>query len=192
MPGAALTSSSAAAGEHELVGQQDRVGEFIQLFTSHEPRLRAYVLTLVARWSDAEEVMQQCNLVLWQKFGAFQGGTNFFAWACQIARLEVLDFRKRRGRERALFSDAFVESIAAEASGMADELSDRQAALQHCMEKLSDEHRNLLHRRYADAATIEHLARAMGRSADAVYKTLSRVRQMLHDCISRTMALGKA
>src|ERR1022692_4743944 len=83
-------------------GMSDRVraDEFIQLFTGHESRLRAYVLSLVPRWSDAEEIVQQCSVILWKKFDHFQSGTNFFAWACQIARLEVKDYRKKQKRER--------------------------------------------------------------------------------------------
>ncbi len=175
-----------------MVGQQNRVDEFIQLFTSHEPRLRAYVLTLVCRWTDAEEVMQQCNLVLWQKFDAFQSETNFFAWSCQVARLEVMDFRKRRGRERAIFSDSFIDVVADEAAEMAEELSDRQTALQQCLEKLPQQHRRLLHWRYAESVSIEDVAGRTGRSIEAAYKTLSRVRQVLHDCITRTLATDKA
>jgi RNA polymerase sigma-70 factor (ECF subfamily) len=173
------------------LAREARVDEFIRLFTSHEPRLRAYVLTLVSRWSDAEEVMQQCNLVLWQKFDQFRPGTNFFAWACQIARLEVLDHRKRRGRERVLFGDEFVDAVARESAAMAGELSDRQAALQHCLEKVPPHHRDLLHRRYGEGGSVEAVAAAVGRSVEAVYKALARIRQALHDCITRRLALGE-
>lgn len=170
------------------LAREARVDEFIRLFTSHEPRLRAYVLTLVSRWSDAEEVMQQCNLVLWEKFGQFQAGTNFFAWACQIARFEVLDYRKRRGRDRLLFGDEFVDAVARQAAAMSGELADRQAALEHCLEKVPPHHRDLICRRYTDGGSVEAVAAAVGRSAEAVYKALARIRQSLFDCITRTLA----
>jgi RNA polymerase sigma-70 factor (ECF subfamily) len=174
------------------LSSQGRVDEFIRLFTSHEPRLRAYVLTLVPRWSDAEEVMQQCNLVLWQKFPQFQSGTNFFAWACRVARFEVMDFRKRQGRERALFSDAFVDAVAQETSAMSGELSDRLSAMQECIEKLPAEHRRMLLLRYTGSGSIEQVASSLHRSVEAAYKALSRIRHALHDCVTRRLALGKA
>ena len=42
---------------------------------------------------DAEDVLQEANLVLWRKFDQYQEGTNFFAWACQIIRYEVLKYQ---------------------------------------------------------------------------------------------------
>ncbi len=168
--------------------EKNRVDEFIQLFTAHEPRLRAFVLTLVPRWSDAEEVMQQCNLVLWKKFSTFQQGTNFFAWACQIARFEAKDFRKRQARENVLFSDEFVDAVADEAAVMAGELGDRQAALQRCIEKLSPTHRKMLQMRYDAHGSVEGVSKALNRSMDAVYKALSRIRQGLLECVTRTLA----
>jgi RNA polymerase sigma-70 factor (ECF subfamily) len=67
------------------------VEQFIRIVASHEARLRCYVLSLVPRWADADEIMQEVNVVLWQKFEQFQPDSNFFAWACQIARFKVND-----------------------------------------------------------------------------------------------------
>jgi len=40
------------------------VPEFIRLFTSHEARLSALALSLIPNWADAEEVLQQSNLIM--------------------------------------------------------------------------------------------------------------------------------
>ena len=169
-----------------------RADEFIQLFTGHESRLRAYVLSLVPRWSDAEEIVQQCSVVLWKKFDHFQSGTNFFAWACQIARLEVKDYRKKQKRERRIFSDELVDMIADEIFEIRDEFPARLRALQGCVEKLSRDQRELLRLRYDENGKIESIAQSVHRSVDAVYKSLSRIRLALHDCVNRAMATGAA
>jgi RNA polymerase sigma-70 factor, ECF subfamily len=176
--------------DQQPVDQQARADEFIQLFTANESSLRAYVLSLVPRWTDAEEIVQQCSVVLWKKFGQFRSGTNFFAWACQVARLEVKDFRRRQKRDRVVFSDEFIDSIADDALASQSELLVRLRALQGCVEKLSREQRELLRLRYNDNGSIDSVAGAVNRSVDAVYKSLSRIRQALHECINRTLAVG--
>jgi RNA polymerase sigma-70 factor (ECF subfamily) len=54
-----------------------RADEFVRLYSTHERRLRAYVLCLLPRWSDAEEVSQQVSLILWKKFDRFRAGSIF-------------------------------------------------------------------------------------------------------------------
>ena len=169
---------------HEM-DPNERANAFLPLYARHEPQLRGFVLALVPDWNDAQDVMQQVSLVLWRKFDQFRPGTNFLAWACQVARLEAKDHRERRGRERALFSAAFVEAVADEALAMSDELGDRQQALQRCLERLPEPQRRMLLLRYESGATVDAVAAAVGRSVEAVYKSLSRVRQALMECVDR-------
>ena len=42
-----------------------------------------------------------------------------------------------------------------------------------------------MHMRYAQAMTIELIARQLGRSSPATYKLIARVRKSLADCIRR-------
>ena len=70
-------------------------------------------------------------------------GDDFAAWACQVARNQVLAWRKRQQRDRVKFSPAFLEAVADEAIAEADSLEDRSQALAHCIEKLPERHRLL-------------------------------------------------
>ena len=94
------------------MAQDPRVSEFIKLLTSHEVRLRAFALSLIPHWADADEVLQQANLVMWQKFDSFQLGSNFYSWAARIVHLTAKDFRKRQRRDVAQFGDEFFDVVA--------------------------------------------------------------------------------
>ncbi|MGA2440247.1 MAG: sigma-70 family RNA polymerase sigma factor [Tepidisphaeraceae bacterium] len=172
------------------MAEHGNADDFIQLFTAHQSSLRAYVLSMVPRWSDAEEIVQQCSLILWKKFSQFRPGTNFFAWACQVARLEVKDFRKRQRREQIVFSDEFIDAVADEVFEMQAELPARLRALQGCVEKLSRDQRELLRLRYNEGGSVNSVSQAVNRSVDSVYKSLSRIRQALHECINRALVIG--
>ena len=111
--------------------------EFVQLFSRSQRRIYLFILAQVANPVDAEEILQETNVVIWSKFHKFQLGTNFNAWACQIATYEVLKFRERRRRDRLYFSDEFVKSVAADALSNFDSLEDRRNALIQCLGKLN-------------------------------------------------------
>jgi RNA polymerase sigma-70 factor (ECF subfamily) len=164
-----------------------RIDEFIRLFSRNEPRIAALVASLVPNQADADEVLQESNLVLWKKFDEYQTGSNFLAWACRVVEYQVLHFRRTKGRERLTFGDDFVVAVARETVAMSDELGARQAALRQCIQRLPDDDRQLLRHRYTDGATTRHIAELAGKSVDTVYKSLQRVRRRLMSCIERTM-----
>src|SRR3954468_20850609 len=86
-----------------------REERFLKLFLAHERRIFGFLLALVPDWSDAEDLLQETSVVMWRKLYNFEPGTDFAAWALSIARYQVLDHRKRRKRDRVLFSDRTVE-----------------------------------------------------------------------------------
>ena len=115
-------------------------------------------------------------------------GTNFAAWACKIAYYQVLTFRKRRSQSRLCFSDALVEQLADGAVERLARANDEAEALDLCMEKLSVDDRELLELRYEPGATVEVIARQIGRSTKAVYNALGRIRTWLLECVERAAA----
>jgi RNA polymerase sigma-70 factor (ECF subfamily) len=170
------------------MGAQVDADQFIELYTAHEARLRGYVLSLVPRWADAEDIAQRSSLIFWKKFGEFEPGSNFFAWACQIIRFEVKSFNRRASRERMVFSDAFIDAVAeATVEGRA-QLQEKVEALQKCVAKLTPAQRELLRLRYDERRSVGSVAEVLEKPLDAVYKTLSRVRQALYTCIRRELA----
>src|SRR5690242_10297431 len=94
------------------MADREAIAEFIRLLTSHQVRLRAFALSLIPHWADAEEVLQEANLVMWKKFDQFKLGTSFFSWGCKIIHLTAKDFRRRQSRGRMHFGDQFMELVA--------------------------------------------------------------------------------
>jgi RNA polymerase sigma-70 factor, ECF subfamily len=90
----------------------ERVDAFVQLLGQSQRRIFLFVMSMVPNWNEAEEIIQETNLLLWREFDHFQPGTNFAAWACQVALNQVLAWRKRQQRDRVKFSPAFLEAVA--------------------------------------------------------------------------------
>jgi RNA polymerase sigma-70 factor (ECF subfamily) len=164
--------------------------EFAALCAEHERRLYTYILALVANRTETEEILQETLLVLWEKFDTFTAGTNFLAWAYAVARLEVLKHRERQSRERRVLSLEAVYAISTEIYTATDTLDQRHAALAECLDKLTERQRTIVQQRYQAGMAIDSLAERLGRSRDAVYQILSRIRRSLEQCIDRSIASG--
>jgi len=167
--------------------QGENLLSFVKLYTAHELRFRAFAMSLMANWADADEVLQAASIVIWQRFDRFAPGTNFFSWGCRIIHLTAKDFWKRRRRERVRFSDEVMDLVAAEVVGAESNLADRERLLAECVSKLKDRDRQMVDGRYSRGAAVEALAAEFGLTGKGVYQALSRVHLALHDCVARAL-----
>jgi RNA polymerase sigma-70 factor, ECF subfamily len=163
--------------------------EFIGEFTRSQRRLYLFILSQVGNPQDAEDILQETNVIIWRKADQYQPGTKFLAWSAQIASFEIMKFRSKRRRDRLCFSDEFVQEIAAEALQRADELEQRRNALQQCLQKLKPRDRELIQLRYAPGESGKHLASEIGRPPNSVYQSLGRIRRTLWECVQRRLAM---
>jgi RNA polymerase sigma-70 factor (ECF subfamily) len=177
----------------EAAGEHDKGRAFLRLFVQNQRRLYAYILTLVLHRADADDVFQEVSLILWDKFDTAQPPNDFAAWACRIAYFKVLDYRKKHQRDRLQFNQELLDRLAdsAFAQGGALQLEARNEALAGCISKLGAADRDLLARRFTEGASVQAIAAEAGRSAEAVYKALAKIRKALFDCVTRTLARGE-
>ena len=68
--------------------------EFVLELTQVQQRLYSYIYRRLANRDQAQEVLQQVNLVLCRKADDFELGTNFDAWAVTVAHYQILSYRK--------------------------------------------------------------------------------------------------
>ena len=158
---------------------------FVQLMTEHQGRLYAYVLSLLGDPDQANDVLQETNLVLWRNAGEFQMGSNFRAWAFRIAHFQVMAHRQRQLRDRLVFDDEMLVVLDSAAKAVDETYESRQERLTACLEKLPALQRELLRQRYADGLSLQAIAESVRRTANAVAQTLFRVRHTLIECVTR-------
>lgn len=171
----------------------DRGEIFLRTLAEHERWLAAYVYSLVSRAADADDILQECKVTLWKQFSTFTPGTNFRAWARTIALHQVLNYR--RSEQRRPWSPAdreFIEAVAGEIERRGEQLERQADGLRHCLRKLPEPHRAIVVSRYYEDRSIDEIAAQSGRTAEAVYRLLSRIRAVLNDCINRQLAASAA
>ncbi len=168
--------------------EAERHRVFLRQFTANEAAIRSFVRRLVPARADADDIMQEVSVVLWEKFDTFREDGNFRAWAFGVARYEVLAWLRDRGRDRLVLSEKAVELLGSEAAEHEPRLERRREALEHCIAEAAPAQRDLLLRSYEPGARIAALARESGRTEPGFYQWLYRMRKLLLDCIQRTLA----
>jgi RNA polymerase sigma-70 factor (ECF subfamily) len=157
------------------------------LMTQHQRRIFSYIYTLVPDRHNAEDILQETSLVICDKFADFEPGTDFIAWACQIAYWEVRRARQKFARAKVIFDQDVVDTIAETAGTMAEELTHRHEALAYCLRKLHPRDRELVLTRYEPGSGVEEAAQRSGRTLEAAYKALGRIRKLLLDCVTQRL-----
>jgi RNA polymerase sigma-70 factor (ECF subfamily) len=110
-------------GPSGTVQQHDsqRREQVLQLLVTHRSDIVTGILAQVRDFTVAEEVFQEVALVVAKQWQDFEPGTNFLAWARQIARNKIIAFHRERRRPEFQFSPEALASI--ESAG------DRQSAI---------------------------------------------------------------
>lgn len=166
-----------------------QTAEFVGEVTRHQRRLYAFIYSLIGRASDAEDVLQETNLVLWEKSGEFEPGTSFSSWAFRIAQFQVMAWRKKKQRSREQFHDELVAQLAEEAESRLQQFDLRRDALLECMKLLKPQQRADVAQRYEPGGSVNEMAQQSGRSPKAVSEALRRIREALLQCIEKRLAL---
>lgn len=168
--------------------ESERNQRLRQLITQHQRQIFSYIYAFVPRSNDAEDLLQETNLVICQKFDDFRDGTNFLAWACKIAHWRIRNSQQKFARAKVVFDQDVFEAVSATVMSMVPQIDARHEALAYCLQKLSPRDRELVVTRYGSREGVKEAAQKSGRGLHAAYKALSRIRKSLLDCVNREVA----
>jgi RNA polymerase sigma-70 factor (ECF subfamily) len=164
--------------------------EFINQVTRSQRHLHAFIQTMIWHPTDADDVLQETNLVLWRKVDDFDPTRPFMPWAMRIAQLQAMAWLKTRSRAKQRMADVLLETLAAESIEEADEMEPRRVALADCLLHLSPEHRELIARRYEPDGCVNDVAEERGSTPKAVSEMLRRIRHNLMVCIDQKVRVS--
>ncbi len=179
--------------DSSLPDSTEQTEAFLRLLTQHDRWLAAYVYSLVASGTDADDILQEVKVTMWKHFAKFEAGSSFRAWARRIATNQILNYRRsEKRRPNSALDEEFIEVVAAEIDRRADVLDGRADALRLCLRKLPEAHRKIVVWRYYEDCGVEEIAAKSERTVEAVYRLLSRIRGVLNECVSRQLAHSPA
>lgn len=161
--------------------------KFVTLFVQHQSAIKSFINTIVPSAIEVDEILQDASLTMWKKFDQFVEGTSFRNWAFKIAKLTAFNHIRKIKRDRLVFESSLVELLAKDVERFDSALDARKAALKHCKSQLSEADTKLLAACYSPKTTFHEYALSVGRTPNAVYKHLDRIRKGLLSCINRVV-----
>lgn len=161
--------------------------DFMRLFLSAERELLRYVIVLIPNVSDARDVLQQTAIALWKAIDKYDPSRPFVPWARGFALNAARTFLRANTRRNRLKDEDVMNLLENRRVEMSSRLDSRREHLADCLSRLPDEQLELVRGYYFEEEQVETLARRFSRGKEAVYKSLQRIRQALHECIERKL-----
>lgn len=162
--------------------------EFTRLWTEAQPSVSNYIHSLLTDPAAARDLVQETAVVLFRKFADYDSERPFIGWALGIAKFRVLGHHRDAARSFVTFDsellDKFTEAWAKPAPAPA---SDRQAALDGCMEQLQGASRKLLRFKYVDELNSKEIGERLNRNSGSIRVMLQRIREQLRACVERSL-----
>jgi RNA polymerase sigma factor (sigma-70 family) len=164
----------------------------IKQLLKHQGPFMGYLVAITRDLGAAEEIFQNVAVVVLEK-GATEPIRDFQAWAKEIVRRQALHYLRAqsRARQRSMapeLIDGLTLTLDSEPLGTDGPPKERDL-LALCLKILAPRSRRILALRYEKRQSFEEIGGTLESSAQAVQRTLSRIRASLHDCV-RTRLLA--
>lgn len=185
LEGQEATSASLDGSEQALIEQATGGDEaaFARLYDTHHDRVYRYVLHLVGRVEDAEDLTQRVFLQAWRGLGRYRRtGSPFIAWLITIAHNQTMSYFRSRKRDVPLQLDVADELTSGEPVARQTEL-DEQEALREAILQLGLDQQQVLTMRFYEGFEYGEIAAALGKSEGNVrviqHRALRQLRRLL-------------
>jgi len=165
----------------------DPTAEFVRLWTRHQSEVARYLHSMVPRPADADEILQDVSVRLWEKWQQYDPERAFAPWAIRFAYLEVLKWRQRQAREKLVFSDALLAQLHERHQEEEPLIQARRQALEGCLAKLSEQQRKWIALRYGKHGAIKAEAERSGVRMHKLYYALQKIRAQLLACVEQVL-----
>jgi RNA polymerase sigma-70 factor (ECF subfamily) len=179
------SGSGELTGLLEAVARGDR-DSFSTLYERTSAKLYGICLRLLGNESDAQDVLQDVYVTVWQKADRFDPSkAAAITWLSVLARNRSLDRLRRRpiGTE-AIDAAADIEDDSPSAFDIVEEARDA-ARLGRCLEELEERSRLMIRAAFLDGATYPELAEREGVPLGTMKSWIRRGLQRLRGCLER-------
>lgn len=159
--------------------QQGELAAFTDLFRMHETQVYRLAITILHNEQDAEDVVQDVFLRIFQQINRYQGKSSFKTWLTTIVVNTCRD-RLRRKKVRKAFSLDWIRGHASD-QDVAQEVSERQDTQQlwSCVNQLDDKLRIPLILHYHERISCDEIGQILGVKTSTIYARLNKARKQL-------------
>lgn len=160
---------------------------FQELYARTSAKLYGIAVRVLRDEAQAEEVLQEVFLKLWDRAGAYRSnGYSPMTWLITITRNSAIDRLRRARREGASLAPVDIaERLYDTAPGPAAQAEQRSEAraLQGCLDELPLDRAEMVRRVYLQGLTYREMAQESGAKLNTVRTWLRRSLMQLRECL---------
>ena len=162
---------------------------YMSLLSKNYQRIYNFILLLVSNHNNADDIMQETSILMFEKFNCFEQGTDFLAWAKTIARYKTLEYLRKQKSDKMVFNPDILELIEQDYEKHFSQRDDMVDKLRKCVSVLPHVDRQLLGLRYYEDISAVDIAKRFGCSFQKIYRDISRINSTLLHCIKHKIRM---
>ena len=142
-------------------------------------KLIKFVSGRVSDPRDAEDIVQETLISIYDSLPLFAGKSSFFTWACAIAKHEIGDFYRKKKIKQVVFSRLpFLKELVSEALGpeLAYQELESKKKIVRTLKHLSEGYSRILRLKYVEELSMRQIAQELNLTVKAVESKLTRAR----------------
>jgi RNA polymerase sigma-70 factor (ECF subfamily) len=169
----------------EAVSRGDR-SAFAALYRRTSAKLYGICLRLLGSEAEAQDVLQEVYVTVWQKAGQFDSArASPITWLAVLTRNKAIDrLRRRPIASEGIEAAAEIEDDSPSAFDLVGGAEDA-ARLGHCLGELEERARTMIRAAFLDGATYPELAEREGVPLGTMKSWIRRGLQRLRGCLDR-------
>ena len=161
-------------------------GALAELYNRTSAKLFGICVRVLGSEAEAEEVLQEVYLTVWDKAGRFEEGkASPITWLAVLARNKAIDrLRVRRIATDPIENASEVRDLNPSALDVLESVQEQQR-LANCFEELDDQQRAMIRSAFLDGATYPELAEREGVPLGTMKSWIRRGLLRLRGCLQR-------
>jgi RNA polymerase sigma-70 factor (ECF subfamily) len=147
---------------------ETREKAFRMILSSYKERVYWLVRRIVIVHDDADDVVQNTFIKVWENLANYRGDANIYTWLYRIAVNEALAFLKKKKRQNLNLTDYGEVLTANLQSDVFFDGNDFQKKLQMALLRLPEQQRLVFNLKYFDEMKYKDMAKVLDRSEGAL------------------------
>ena len=151
-----------------------------KIYKKYRERVLNFILQRVESLEDAEEILQETFVSVFEALPFYSGKSSLLTWICGIAKHEVVDFYRKRRIKTIVFSVfPALEIFVSQALGPEGELEEKELKRKviKVLGLLAEGYSRVLRLKYLQGLSVREIARKLGETEKAVESRLTRARR---------------
>ena len=148
-----------------LKNPETQASAFTKLLTDYKERLYWHIRKIVIEHDDADDVLQNTFVKVFQNINGFKGNSSIYTWMYKIATNEALNLIKKKSKHYGVSNEEWIETkvsrLESDSYFDGDELSIR---LQIAVAKLPEKQRLVFNMKYFDEMKYDNISEILGTS----------------------------